>query len=390
MPLLVVADAAQVRQFLDLPARLYHDQPNWISPLDHEIESVFDVGKNPNFKNGEAIRWILTNAQNEVIGRVAAFVNNSTAYTDPTLPTGGMGFFECINDQAAANELFEAARRWLLERGMQAMDGPINFGERDRFWGLLVAGFTEPNYGMFYHQPYYQQLFENYGFQTYFKQYTCYRSVSAPLHPSFARTAERYARELPAFRFAHADKGNPEKLAQDFHHVYNLAWANHSGINPMTLDKARDLVKQMKPVIDDRLVWFAYHEDEPIAFFVSLPELNQIFKHVGRKFGLVGKLRFLWERYKFNRRQPKRMFGLIYGVVPAFQGQGVDAAMLVHAQQTLLAAGYTDIEMNWIGDFNPRMLAVIRSIGARIYKTHVTYRKLFDETRPFERSPIIK
>jgi len=390
MPLVVVANALQARQFLDLPFRLYHDQPAWIAPLDHEIESVFDPKKNPNFQHGEAIRWLLTDAQGEVIGRVAAFINNSTPQADATLPVGGMGFFECINDQAAANELFGACQAWLAARGMAAMDGPINFGERDRFWGLLVAGFTEPNYGMFYHQPYYQQLFENYGFQTYFKQYTCYRSVLEPLHPRFAQIAEQYTREKPEFRFAHADKRNVEKLAYDFHHVYNLAWANHSGVNPMSLDKARELVKQMLPVVDERLLWFGYHNDEPIAFFLSLPELNQIFKHVGREFGLLGKLRFLWERYKFNRRQPKRMFGLIYGVSPAYKGQGVDSALLGHSHPALIAAGYTDIEMNWIGDFNPRMLAVTRSMGARICKTHVTYRKLFDETRPFERSPIIK
>ena len=390
MPLLVVSTPAQVRQFLDLPFRLYQDQPNWIAPLDHEIENTFDPRKNANFQHGEAIRWVLTDTRGEVVGRVAAFVNNSTARQDPTLPVGGMGFFECIDDQAAANALFEACRAWLAERGMEAMDGPINFGERDRFWGLLVDGFTEPNYGMFYHQPYYQQLFEQYGFEVYFKQYTCYRSVLEPLHPRFQQVGEEFARDKPEFRFAHADKRNVEKLAADFHHVYNLAWANHSGVSAMSLDKARELVKQMLPVVDERLLWFAYHHDEPIGFFLSLPELNQIFKHVGRKFGLLGKLRFLWERYRFQHRQPKRMFGLIYGMAPAYRGMGVDSAMLANSHPALIAAGYTDIEMNWIGDFNPRMLVVTRSMGARICKTHVTYRKLFDANRPFERCPIIK
>ncbi|UYZ62159.1 GNAT family N-acetyltransferase [Hymenobacter weizhouensis] len=390
MPLLEVSSRQQVRHFLDLPARLYHDQPQWISPLDHEIETVFDPRRNPNFAHGEAIRWVLTAPDGTVIGRVAAFVNQATAFTDATLPVGGMGFFECINDQAAATELFEACRAWLAERGMQAMDGPINFGERDRFWGLLTAGFTEPNYGMFYHLPYYQQLFENYGFQTYFKQYTCYREVAAPLHDTFHRAAERYALEHPEFRFTYADKRNPEKLARDFHHVYNLAWANHSGVSAMPLDKARELVRQMKPVLDERLLWFAYAHDEPVAFFVSLPELNQLFKHVGRNFNLWNKLRFLWEKRRYEQRPDKKLFGVIFGVVPAWQGKGVESALMVHARAEFMRAGYTDIEMNWIGDFNPRMLAVTRSIGARIYKTHTTYRYLFDRTRPFERSPIIR
>ncbi|MBG8554466.1 GNAT family N-acetyltransferase [Hymenobacter guriensis] len=390
MPLIEVVSAEQKRLFRDFPEQIYRDHPAWIRPMDDDLEATFDPARNPNLAQGEAIRWVLTNAAGQPIGRVAAFINPATAHTDATLPTGGMGFFECVQDQAAANELFEAAQSWLAARGMQAMDGPINFGERDRFWGLLVAGFTEPNYGMFYHPPYYQQLFESYGFQVYFKQYTCYRPVAEPLHASFHKAAERYAQEKPEFRFAHANLRDLEKMSRDFHHVYNLAWANHSGVVAMSLEKARALVRQMKPVVDERIVWFAYHQDEPVAFFVSLPELNQIFKHVGPRLDVWGKLKFVWERWRYQRRQPKKMFGVIFGVVPAWQGQGVESAMLVHAQQAFIDAGYTDIEMNWIGDFNPRMLAVTRSIGARIYKTHVTYRKLFDETRPFERCPIIR
>ncbi|WP_201986640.1 hypothetical protein [Hymenobacter rubidus] len=390
MLLLEVTNARLARQFIELPARLHKDVPHYIGPLENEVEVVFDPVKNPKFTNGEAIRWVLTDAgTGEVVGRVAAFLNRDAVdVQNADLPTGGLGFFECIDDQAAANELFDAGRKWLLARGMQAMDGPINFGERDRFWGLLIDGYDlEPNYGMFWHPPYYRQLFETYGFQLYFKQYTCYRTTEAPLHPSFAKRAEEHA---GAYRFEHARKQNPERLAQDFHHVYNLAWARHSGVKHMTLDQARRIVREMKPVLDERLLWFAYHGQEPVAFFISLPELNQIFKHVGRRLNLWGKLRFVVAQWRFMRRPDKKMFGIIYGVVPEHQGKGVDAAMLVYARQAFIDAGYADLEMNWIGDFNPRMLVTIRSIGAKIIKTHATYRYLFDRERPFERMPIIR
>ena len=392
MPLLEVVDARLAQMFHDLPARLHRGQPVYIGPLAEEIEAVFDPTKNLNFAHGEAIRWVLTDASGTVIGRLAAFLNrDSPAVADADLPTGGLGFFECIDDQTAATTLFEAGQAWLAARGMQAMDGPINFGERDRFWGLLVAGFDlEPNYGMFWHPPYYQRLFEAYGFQLYFKQYTCAREVDTPLHLSFAKRAADFAEGQPAYRFGYALKSDPERMAQDFHHVYNLAWANHSGVPSMSLDKAHQLVRQMRPILDERLLWFAYHNDEPVAFFLSLPELNQILKHVGPRLDLVGKIRFLWQRWRYQHRRPKKMFGVIYGVVPAHQGKNVDAVMLVHAQNAFQMAGYTDIEMNWIGDFNPRMLATTRSIGAKVCKTHVTYRKLFDESRPFERCPIIR
>lgn len=389
MPLLEVTDARLARQFIELPARLHAGVPQYIGPLENEIEAVFDTAKNPKFVNGEAVRWVLTDATGTAIGRIAAFINRDAPdVQNADLPTGGVGFFECVDDQSAANQLFDAGQQWLAARGMQAMDGPINFGERDRFWGLLIDGYDRPpSYGMFWHPAYYRQLVEQYGFQLYFKQYTCYRTTGAPLHVNFAKQAATHA---AAYRFAHASKQDAGKLAQDFHKVYNLAWAKHSGVKPMTLDAARGIVREMKPVLDERLLWFAYHGDEPVAFFISLPELNQIFKHVGRRLNLAGKVRFLWAQWRFMQRPDKRMFGIIYGVVPEHQGKGVDAAMLVYARQAFIDAGYADLEMNWIGDFNPRMLVTIRSIGASIVKTHATYRYLFDRERPFERMPIIR
>lgn len=390
MPLLEVISASHRQQFCALPRRLHQAIPVFINPLDNELEAVFDPAKNALFAaGGTAMRWLLTDAVGVVIGRVAAFVNPLTATnTDATLPTGGLGFFECIDDQAAATQLLDVACRWLQARGMLAVDGPINFGDRDRFWGVLIDGFEhEPNYGMFWHPAYYQRLLESYGFQLYFKQYTCYRPVPQLLHPSFYKKLD----ELTAagYVFTHARKAEPEKLAQDFYHVYNLAWGKHTGVKPMNLEEARNLVREMKPVLDERLLGFAYFKDEPVAFFLNLPELNQIFKHVGPTLDVAGKLRFVWEQWRYMRRTDKKILGIIYGVVPEHQGKGVENALTLATQHQFIAGGYANIEMNWIGDFNPRMLVVTRSIGAKIIKTHATYRKLFVD-RPFERYPIIR
>ncbi|HEX8549239.1 MAG TPA: hypothetical protein VF691_19920, partial [Cytophagaceae bacterium] len=176
MQLLEVKDKAGIKEFLLLPVRLYKSDPNWIRPLDKDIEEIFDPEKNKYFRHGKAIRWILKDENGRTIGRVAAFINNKTAKTTEYI-TGGIGFFECINDQKAANFLFDTSKKWLEENGMEAMDGPINFGERDKWWGLLVDGFIEPNYCMPYHFPYYQPLFENYGFKVYFEQYTYHMKV---------------------------------------------------------------------------------------------------------------------------------------------------------------------------------------------------------------------
>ncbi len=166
-------DPQRQREFLMLPVRLYKGNPCWIRPLDKDVEDTFNPEKNKNFKNGECIRWIAINDSGQTVGRVAAFINKDTVHRGNDQPTGGMGFFECIEDEKVAFSLFDSCKRWLAERGMEAMDGPINFGERDRFWGVLIHGFDkEPLYGMGYHFSYYKQFFEAYGFQTYFEQKT--------------------------------------------------------------------------------------------------------------------------------------------------------------------------------------------------------------------------
>src|SRR5690606_4104502 len=366
-----------------LPVRLYKNDENWIRPLDKDIEKVFDPAKNKYFQHGECTRWILVNDQQETIGRVAAFIDRKTAYTFDQ-PTGGMGFFECINDQKAAFMLFDTCKAWLEARQMEAMDGPINFGDRMNWWGLLVDGFYEPNYGMFYHFPYYQQLFEAYGFEVYFKQFTYYRKLrDKPLDERLVKVAQRTLQN-PDFHFEHCRKHNLEKYAEDFRTIYNKAWAKHDGVEEMTSEQIQATMNDMKPVLEEDLLWFAYYKGEPIAFFLMLPELNQIFKHVNGKLDLIGKLKFLYHRWKGTC---KKMFGVVFGVVPEFQSRGAAVAIIIKFYGVCWAEDfrYDELEMNWIGDFNPRMMKVAESVGGSIRKTHATYRKLFDETKPFKR-----
>lgn len=387
MQIIEVTDKRTQKEFLQLPVRLYKNEQNWIRPLDKDIEKVFDPTKNKYFEHGECTRWILVNDQKETIGRVAAFIDRKTAYTFDQ-PTGGMGFFECINDQKAAFLLFDTCKEWLEARNMEAMDGPINFGDRMNWWGLLVDGFYEPNYGMFYHFPYYQQLFEAYGFNVYFKQFTYYRKLRENfLDERLVRAAERTFQN-PDFHFEHCRKDNLEKYGEDFRTIYNKAWAKHDGVEEMTPAQIKATMSDLKPVLEEDLLWFAYYKGEPVAFFLMLPELNQIFKHVNGKLDLIGKLKFVYHRWKGTC---KKMFGVVFGVVPEFQSKGAAVAIIIKFYEICWAEDfrYDELEMNWIGDFNPKMMKVAESVGGSIRKTHVTYRKLFDETKPFKRAPII-
>ncbi|MBF9253574.1 hypothetical protein I2I11_09750 [Pontibacter sp. 172403-2] len=375
------------QEFLLLPVKLYKKDPNYIRPLDKDIEQVFDPKKNKLLRNGEAIRWVLRDDKGETIGRVAAFINKKIANTYEQ-PTGGLGFFDCIDDQQAANTLFDASVDWLKVRGMEAVDGPVNLGDRDRWWGLLVEGFHAPTYCMNYNAPYYQQLFENYGFQVYFKQYVYYRTVEEKLEPEIYRKATTIL-ENPDYHFRHMSKDDLKKYAEDFRTIYNKAWTKHEGVKGMTEAQAMSIMNQLKPVLDERIIWFGYYKNEPVSFFISLPELNQLFKYNNGKLDWWGKLKFVYHRWKGDC---KGMFGVAFGVVPEHQRKGVETAMVVASSKVIQnnsSIPYTEFQMNWIGDFNPKMMNVAVQVGGRIYKTYHSYRFLFDRTKEFKRMPII-
>ena len=170
MQLIEVTEKSHKRQFIQVNVLINKNDPNYIRPLDKDINNVFDPRKNNALRHSEITRWILTDNDGNLIGRIAAFVNKKYTTRGDEVPVGGIGFFECINDQDAADMLFDVARHWLLQRGMGAMDGPINCGERDRWWGLLVEGFVPPPYCLNYNPPYYRELFETYGFRPFFDQ----------------------------------------------------------------------------------------------------------------------------------------------------------------------------------------------------------------------------
>jgi GNAT superfamily N-acetyltransferase len=389
MRVIEVTNKETRKEFLMLPVRLYKGVKEWIRPLDKDVESVFDPQKNKYFRNGECTRWLLINDTNEVIGRVAAFINKKTANKFDQ-PTGGMGFFECINDKDAAFMLFDTCKEWLEKRGMEAMDGPINFGDRDRWWGLLIEGFEfEPNYCMPYNFPYYQELFEAYGFKEYFKQFTYYRPVQGGVDQKVIEKAARIV-ENPSYTFEHSKKSKLEKYAEDFRIIYNEAWGKHTGVAKMSKVQATAVMKQIKPIMDERLLWFAYYDGQPVGFFLMLPEFNQIVKHLNGSLDLLGKVKFMYHKLMKTCR---KIFGLVFGVVPEHQGKGLEAAIVDRFNERIAKQPnfqYDEIEMNWIGDFNPKMMKVCEAVGASIRKTHHTYRKLFDETKEFKRAPIIK
>jgi GNAT superfamily N-acetyltransferase len=380
-------DTRLKKTFLELPVQLYATDQNWIRPLDNDVEAVFDPRKNSHFKQGEAIRWILFNSDGQAVGRVAAFYERNTK--EGEVPVGGMGFFECIEDEIAANLLFDACKNWLAERGMEGMDGPINFGERDGFWGLMVKGWEfEPTYKMPWTKPYYIHFFENYGFKDYFQQYVFVSSIAgANVTQGIEEKAQRIFNN-PDYVFQHIEKSNLTKYAEDFRFIFNAAWSKFPGVKEMSSESAQKLVKTMKPIIDEQLLWFAYTTDgTPVAFFIVIPDLNQIVKHLNGKLNWWGMIKFLLLKMKGTMT---RTCGVIFGVTPDHQGKGVESAIALRFREVARTNPfypYSTMDMNWVGDFNPKMLRFVSQLGATNDKTFITYRYFFNPNQAFSRCP---
>lgn len=384
-----VKDKQNIREFNDFPSRLYRDDPNWIRPLDASINEIFDPEKNKGLTGGEIVRWTIHDSNNVCLGRIAAFYSEES-FKQFDKPTGGVGFFDSIDNKDVAFKLFDKAKEWLADRGLNAMDGPVNpAGMRDTFWGCLVDGFYEPVFNMPYNFPYYKSLFEEYGFQNYFNQYTYQRTFedTSNLHPVVHRTASRILTN-PDYHFTLIEKGKT-RYAFDFQRIYNKAWSRFAGTKDISEEEALSLLRSMEPILDERLVIFGYYKGEPIAFFIMMPDIGQITRNFNGKFKWYNKLRFYWDLKAVKRVD--RVIGRIFGVVPEFQNKGVEGALVLFFQKQTNKPDfpYKTFELNWIGDFNPVMMKVAEFIGGSIYKTHVTYRYNFDRNAPFERAPLV-
>jgi hypothetical protein len=386
MQLIEVTNNKTKKFFHKVPHPIYKDDPNWACPLEGMVENIFDPQKNPSFKRGEAIRWVLMDDMKKPIGRIAAFYNLDKAKIFEQ-PTGGCGFFECINNKEAANKLFDAARQWLKSKGMEAMDGPVNFGENYMNWGLLADGFIPQGFGMPYNPPYYVKLFENYGFQIYFKQFSYHLDTSLPELPDrFWKVAEWVAKK-PQFSFRHFSWKEKEKFIDDFAQIYDNAWRFHEHFKPIDKDDLKDFINNAKFLIEEDLIWFAYHEGEPIALFVAVPDFNQILAKLKGRVTIWNFPKVMWLKW---RKTMTRTRSLIIGIVPKFQRSGIDAAIFWHLRPVMYRKPwFTEMELSWAGDYNPKIVALYESVGGKIMKTHYTMRYLFDRNKPFTRAPII-
>jgi len=381
MQVVKVSDKKTIKYFHNLPKEIYRNDSNWVCPLREEIEQIFDPQKNKLFEQGDAQRWIVIKGKKPV-GRIAAFYSKKESEKWEQ-PTGGIGFFECIDDIETATFLFDTAKNWLQSNGMEAMDGPGNFGENFYHTGLLVDGFVAQGYGMPYHKSYYKDLWEIFGFKLFFKQFSYHFDLKAEFPERFWKVADRVVNtsdvECRHFRF-----DEKEKFIKDVVDIYNETWESfREESSSLTYDDVYAAFMDAKDIIEEELIWFVYKNGEPACFMVMIPDANQILIHLNGELNFWSKLKFLYHK---KRKTINRTRSFVMGIKPKFQRLGLESAMFWNLKPVFEKLDhYMEVELSWSGDFNPRVLSLYEAVGAKRKKTHHTYRYLFDREKPFIR-----
>jgi hypothetical protein len=361
-------DSGQLSEFIRFPWVVYREDPNWVPHLIVERKEFLSPRKNPFFRHAD-VAFFLCRRDGRIVGRIAAIINHlHNRFHEEK--TGFFGLFECLNDADAASALFNTVARYLKERGMIVMRGPANMSSNDE-WGLLVEGFDQPPQIMMTYNPrYYIDLVEANGF-TKAKDLLAYEMGVPRTIPERLTRGVNLILKRNEFTIRKLNMKRFNEEVQAVKRVYNAAWEKNWGFVPMTDEEFDYLGKQMKPVVDPDLMFFAEHKGEPVGFCLSVPNIHEALIKVrdGRLFP-TGLFKILWNTRK-GKMKSLRVITL--GVTREHRNSGIDAVFYYHCFVEGMRKGYRWGELSWILEDNTAMNRAIENLGGRVYKRYRIY-----------------
>lgn len=366
-----VNDKASWNLFHQVQDTIYKNDPFFIFPIKKEIESIL------NHKN--VVCYVYLEKNGHPVGRIASFFdeekNKNLAH-----PLGGIGFFESIDDEKIAAELFKTAENYLQKNGIHIIEGPVNFGERDRFWGLLTEGFYPPLYQENYQPPYYRNFFDRHGYLP-FEQIITFKGISAAIPFDRMKAVAQRIRERYPVEIKRLDYNNLDHFAADFAEVYNASFSKFAHFKPLVPSKVAEFMKQAKPIVDAELACIAYFENKPAGFIALYPDINPFLK------GLKGELSG-WKVIQFLiRKNLARTFnakGMGFGIHPEYQSKGIFALLLDHLSTPRNVKKYPQMFLAGIRAHNKEIISMYSKMEVEKNRIHHTYRKHLVPGIPFE------
>ena len=353
--------------FIRFPLQHYSKDPFFVPHLLYERKKFFSRS-NPIFQFTEVVYFLARDEEGKVLGRVTAHVNERHN-RHAGEKTGFFGFFECVEDQAAASALMAAAEEALRARGMKVIRGPVNFSTNEEC-GLLVQGFDRlPAFMMPYNKPYYPELMSRLGYSKA-KDLLAYEYAYQGAIPDHLVRFSRRIRERKQIVIRSIDMKRFAEDVETIFRLYNAAWSKNWGFVPVTDEEFRATAKDLKSIVDPSIVLIAEKEGRPVAFMVTLPDYNVLLKKMNGRLLPFGFMHFL-----LGRKSIRRVRTLLLGVEAEFRLSGIEVLLIHDTFEKGLPKGYRAGEMSWILEENVLMRRPLERMGAAIGKIYRIYEK---------------
>jgi hypothetical protein len=366
--IVTVERESELRDFIDLPWRIYAAYPRWVPPLKKEVCRLLDPARHPFWESAERILF-LARRGSRTVGRIAGIIDGCyNQFHDEKM--GIWGFFECDDDQEAAAGLFSAVETWTRQKGMTFLRGPLNPSTNYEV-GTLIEGFElPPAVMMTYNPPYYPRLVESCDFAKE-KDLLAFLIDGDYRLPEWMNSlAGRIARK----KGIHIRGMNPKDAAAEFaliREIYNDGWSSNWGFVPLSNNEIRDIQKNVMQFADPDLAFFIYYENEPAAVCVIFPDINPLLKHLNGRIGVVGLLKAI-----LYRGEIKGMRLLIFGIKEKYRQMGIPILAFHHIYEVAKSKKkYHYLELGWTLEDNESINSLIEESGAKTYKKYRIFRK---------------
>jgi GNAT superfamily N-acetyltransferase len=364
-----VASCSERDAFIKFPWQIYRDDPAWVPPLLIERKEFLDRQKHPFFEHGDAALF-LARAEGKIVGRIMASDDPNYNGLHKT-NVGCFGLFDCVNDQAVAAALFEAAAKWLRAKGREEIMGPIDYST-NYVCGLLVEGFEfSPTLLTSHNPPYYAALLEGLGFTKTMDFYAWWFSEPERAAKRLRRLASALEKRSPA-TIRPGNLKNLDEEAARMREIYNDAWKDNWGFVPFTEREFKFMAKELKQLVVPEFTLIAEIGNEPVGFILCVPDINVAFKKINGRLttcGIpIGLTKLLY--YK-SRLRTARLIAL--GVKPKYRRGGIAEMLVLRIiEDAMIKRGFTG-ELSMTLEDNHLINRFLAAIGARRYKTYRIY-----------------